>query len=213
MSLPALPSAQVLTPAAVAEYASVIVEWAESSDSVDEVRDAANKWAAITEYIRRTSTQGVAAAEGAMRRLEVRVGELLGPAPAPGRPNKETSVTTDISRDARSEFRKMAANADVVEEVIANSTDDEPPSRRKVLGEIDRRLPEPPAARQQNRRPLPDAADRAAWDLRKTIERLERIFADDRYAANKTQVAALTRGHLTYTVEACQGLLDLLPNT
>ena len=75
-----------------------------------------SKWAAITEYVRRTSREGVAEAEGALRRLEMRVGELLDPAPTPGRPTNQMSVATDITRTARHEFRQMAANPKVVEE-------------------------------------------------------------------------------------------------
>src|SRR5260370_21916300 len=43
------------------------------------------------------------------------------------------------------------------------------------------------------RRPLPDTARDTGWALRKDVERLERIFADDRFAENKTKVAAHMR--------------------
>jgi hypothetical protein len=72
-----------------------------------------------------------------MRRLEVRIGQLLGPA-KPG-PQPESSVATedrDLSRHERHEFRQMAANPEAVEDIIATSTDDEPPSRRKVMAAI-----------------------------------------------------------------------------
>lgn len=55
---------------------------------------------------------------------------------------------------------------------------------------------------------LTDAADRAGWEFRKSVERIERIAADDRFPANRDQVAAALRGHLTYAVEVCQDLLD-----
>lgn len=55
---------------------------------------------------------------------------------------------------------------------------------------------------------LADEAATAGWKFRKAVERLERIASDDRYAANKTQVAAHLRGHLTYAIEVCQDLLE-----
>ena len=60
------------------------------------------------------------------------------------------------------------------------------------------------------RAPLPDAAQRAGFEFRRVVERLERIGADDRFAANKEQVAAHLRGHLSYAIEVCQDLLDRL---
>ena len=62
----------------------------------------------------------------------------------------------------------------------------------------------------RKRRPLPTAAKEAAARMRKEIEKLERLFADDRYHQNREQVATLTRGHLSYTVETAQRLLDVL---
>lgn len=60
----------------------------------------------------------------------------------------------------------------------------------------------------RKRRPLPDAANDAAWALRKDIERLERIVADSRFGENKEKVAPLLRGHLSYTAQACQDLIS-----
>ncbi len=57
------------------------------------------------------------------------------------------------------------------------------------------------------RRPLPDAARDAGWDLRKSVERLERIATDDRFSANAEQVAPHLRSHLNHAIEVCQDLL------
>lgn len=59
------------------------------------------------------------------------------------------------------------------------------------------------------RAPITDAARTAGWDLRKVAERLQRICDDDRFPANKEEVAALMRSHLSFTVEVCHDLLDL----
>lgn len=69
-----------------------------------------------------------------------------------------------------------------------------------------------PAARMPNRRPLPDQARDAGWELAKAIERLERVAADDRFAANKDAMAPQMRGHLTNAITVCQGLLDRIDN-
>lgn len=66
--------------------------------------------------------------------------------------------------------------------------------------------------RAASRRPLPDVARDAGIDLRKAVERLERISGDDRLGQNREQVASHLRGHLSNAVEVCQDLLDRLNN-
>lgn len=60
------------------------------------------------------------------------------------------------------------------------------------------------------RKALTDTAKDAGWELRKAVERLQRIAEDDRFSRNKEEVAAHIRGHLMFTVEVCQDLLDIL---
>jgi hypothetical protein len=69
--------------------------------------------------------------------------------------------------------------------------------------------PEPKAA---PRKPLADTARNAGWDLRKAVERIERIAADDRFHANAEQVATELRSHLQNAVEVCQDLLARIDN-
>lgn len=57
---------------------------------------------------------------------------------------------------------------------------------------------------------LPEAAEKAGWELRRATERLERIRGDDRFASNKEQVAAHWHGHLSYAIEVCQDLIARL---
>lgn len=147
--LPALPSAQSMTPAALHEYGARLVEWCEQVDDIHEIRNAAAKWSALTEYVKRTSREGVADAEAALRRIEERVGLLIREKRAAGElasvhDNQHmviTAVTTSLAdlgipgRQA-AEFVLMAEHSDIVEAVIAASTDAEPPSRRKVIGAI-----------------------------------------------------------------------------
>jgi Fe-S-cluster formation regulator IscX/YfhJ len=71
-----------------------------------------------------------------MRRLEARIGELL-PREQGQRsdllPNHGEEVLNDRQK---AEFRQMAAHPEIVEQVIAESTDDAPASRRKVMEAI-----------------------------------------------------------------------------
>lgn len=90
---------------------------------------------------------------------------------------------------------------------VPKSTPPAPPAPSNVIG-IDGKTYKRPEKKAPRRRPLPDAARDAGWELRKSVERLERIAADDRFAANKDQVAAHLRGHLNHAIEVCQDLLD-----
>jgi DNA-binding CsgD family transcriptional regulator len=57
------------------------------------------------------------------------------------------------------------------------------------------------------RPPLPDAATTAAWTLRRVVERIEKIMADDRFPACKDQVSPDLRAHLKYAATVCPDLL------
>lgn len=69
-----------------------------------------------------------------------------------------------------------------------------------------------PAPTAPRRSPLGDQVRSAGWDLRKSVERLERLAADDRFSAQRDQMAAHLRGHLTNAISVCQDLLDGLTN-
>lgn len=142
-TLPAIPSPTELDVATIGVLGREVLAWAETVDDIAAVKDATARWSAITEYVRRTSREGVAEAEGALRRLEVRVGKMLGPPPTPQESGRRKgSVATEPSGlmpDARHDFRQLAEHVDVVEAVIASSSDESPPSRRKCLTEIERR--------------------------------------------------------------------------
>lgn len=74
-----------------------------------------------------------------------------------------------------------------------------------------RPAPKPQEETKPRRRPITDASNDAAWELRRAIEKIIRITNDDRYNRNKNEVDAHMRGHLIYAVEACQDLLDQMP--
>lgn len=72
--------------------------------------------------------------------------------------------------------------------------------------------PRPPANvdGRAKRRPLPEQAKTAGWDLRKVTERIERIVADDRFAANRESILPHLRGHLEYMIETAERLLVVI---
>ena len=123
----------------IATMGASLSAWAQEANDASEVRDAAARWSAITAYVRRTSKEGIAEAEAVLRRLEVRVGQLLGPAVVGTNQHSEgtlASVPSEISRQERIRLRDLAQHADIVETVIAESTDANPPSQIKVLKAI-----------------------------------------------------------------------------
>lgn len=79
---------------------------------------------------------------------------------------------------------------------------------KTVTGLDGKTYPAAPTTSKPKRRALPDVARDAGWDLRKAVERLERIREDDRFSRNQDEVAAHLRAHLAYSIETCQGILD-----
>lgn len=63
-------------------------------------------------------------------------------------------------------------------------------------------------SRKSPRRPLIETSRHAGLELIAAVERVERVFTDDRFPAEAEQVAPQLRNHLTSAIETCQGLLD-----
>lgn len=157
---------------AVAFQCASIERWADTCDSIPELRDANNKLAAIDEYLNRTSTEGRARVAEAQRYLEVRIGTLLGPVPTPqesgSRKGSLANEPSNLTPNERSQFRAMAEHPEIVEEVIAESTDDAPASRRKVMKAIKQRVRKTPT-------PLTEEeleAERLEAELEQRVQRL-----------------------------------------
>ena len=132
-----VPVAEPSSLVAVTDQCATVEAWAEQCMSVPELQDAAHKLAAVDEYLARTSTEGRGRVAATIRRLEERIGQLIGPASPNGK--SVGSVATDpdgLTKHQRHEFRMMAAHPDVVAVVVADSTDTEPASRRKVTDAI-----------------------------------------------------------------------------
>lgn len=80
------------------------------------------------------------------------------------------------------------------------------PEPRPVLGTDGKTYTATPKPQQQRRRPLPDVARDAGWELRKAVEKVQRLIDDDRFHANAQEVTAQLRSHLLFAAETCQGL-------
>lgn len=125
--------------AEVDDQCAAVERMANESQSIPEIQDWSNRLAAIDEYLARTSTEGRARVAAAIRRLEVRIGQLLGPAHRGGdngnqyTGGKSGATESPLTRHQRTDFRQMAEHPEVVEEVIAESTDEKPASKRTVM--------------------------------------------------------------------------------
>ena len=84
------------------------------------------------------------------------------------------------------------------------------PKPARVIEGLDGKTYTATPMRTPQRKPLTDAARDIGWELRKATEKLQRLTEDDRFTRNKKEVAAHIRGHLMFTVESCQDLLDIL---
>ena len=130
-----LPNPAEITAAQLHNLCAMTVQQAQLTDDIGEVKDMAAKWSAIDEYVARTSIEGRAEIAATLRRLELRIGVLLGPGKR-GNPNGQLRSGAQLDRDQRRKFRQLAAHPDIVEDIIAASTDETPATRKRILDEI-----------------------------------------------------------------------------
>jgi hypothetical protein len=109
--------------------------WVQTVDSSEVIVDAVGKLAAMSEYLRATSAEGRGRIELTARKCGIRLGEVIPKEKMGPRVSPESGET--ISSQRRSEFRKMAANADLVD--IIGSTDEDPLTQNKLLEAIKQR--------------------------------------------------------------------------
>ncbi len=83
-------------------------------------------------------------------------------------------------------------------------------TERKVTGQDGKTYPAAsPAPRAPRRSALPDAYSRATWELRKAVQRLERLHADDRFPTNREKIAQTELGQV---VSYSDRLAELRPH-
>lgn len=100
---------------------------------------------------------------------------------------------------------RESVNGSDVDDAGASELAPPPAPRPPVVG-IDGKTYTRPGSRKPPRRSLVDDARDAGQELRKAVERLERIAADDRLPRNTEEVAAHLRHHLDRAIQVCQHL-------
>lgn len=169
-----LPEAASITPAQIPDICRVVEAEALATADVQVVSEMHARWSAVTEYLALKSKDGIAQAEATKLRLLARIGELSPPMPNDGR---RSGVTSGVGSDPRplspqrmTEARQLAANPDVVADVIARSTDDAPPTKAAALRQIRDRCPAPPmTAEERERRDVAEANARARTRLQMLV--------------------------------------------
>jgi hypothetical protein len=133
INLPAIPEPSAVDIAAVRPFCEQLTLWAQTVEDAEALNDAKDRLTAIRDYMRKRSTEGQQDLNAALRRIEVRIGQLLPP------PRRHSKVPTGgiIAKNQATAARKMAQSPEIVEQVIAESTDIDPPTRKKVMAAID----------------------------------------------------------------------------
>ena len=186
----------------------------ERAATVDEVKDIRDKAEALRMYSRQAGfglEMQNRCAEIKLR-AERKAGDLLSHVIHIGRPDAKSITLTDlgvtsvqssrwqrIAKVPESQFERFITDALERHKEITTAA-----ALKLVESKPKDDSPKP------KRRPLPVVAERAGWDLRKAMERVERVVADDRFDGHREQVAAHLRGHLSYAIEVCQDLLTRL---
>lgn len=89
----------------------------------------------------------------------------------------------------------------------------DPTTTPKVVGLDGKTYARPEPKTQSDRRAaLPPMVQSAGWDLTKTVDRIQRLADDDRFAGHQKEMAPHLRSHLTHAIEVCQDLLDRINN-
>lgn len=132
-----IPDPQRIEVEQAAAVALQIEAWAETIDDVDALEWARARVSAIETYLRRRGEDAAAEIARADRKLEARIGLLLGPAKVGSNQYTEPSLASDgsLSLNQRHQFRKIAEHADEPEVAAAIGRG---ASRAEVLRTIQR---------------------------------------------------------------------------
>lgn len=148
----------------VATFARGVRDYAERCDDIAELDDIRARLTAIETYLARRNEKAVRALAATERRLEVRIGVLLGPAKIGG-DRRSDQVGRDqpdrLTKDQRHDFRKMAQHMDNVD--VANAVKGGA-SRAEVLRRIDAATQKQPVDPKPSPAPTPADHPRAIAD-------------------------------------------------
>jgi hypothetical protein len=143
------------------------------------------------------STRAIAAATGTSKGTVHRsVGAPIG-APTGDNTRPASSVT---GLDGKCYPSPCSNGSDADEPIEAEIVEDEQPEP----------VTPTPAGSIGKRRPLPDQARDAGWEIRRAAERVARIVGDDRLPTNKQQVSSALRNHLLFVAQTVTAALGEL---
>jgi N6-adenosine-specific RNA methylase IME4 len=120
--LPVVPDPTLTSVDALHQACLTVREWVDDCDNIPAAVEVLARVAAIEEYLSRRGQEGPA--QEAARWLEVRIGDLLGPASPNGK--GDVRVPHEVPKNRVHEFRKLAAHRDLVADMV-------PASRRRIL--------------------------------------------------------------------------------
>lgn len=168
-----LPEPATITPAQIPEFCRAVEAEALATDDPTVVAEMHARWSALTQYLAVKSRDGIALARATELRLLARVGELSPRQPGPGRGHTEkVTEPGSLSPNRLTEARHLAAHPDVVDEVIAEGTDEAPPSKAQVIRRIRERMACPPrrlSSEEQERIDIEQADERTRDRLRQAV--------------------------------------------
>ena len=158
------------------------------------------------------STRAIAPAVGVNQATAVRDVQVMRDA-SPATPERIDPATGEVLvLDAHR--REVLVQAEQEGHVIALTGPASVATPGRVVG-LDGKTytrPEPKAAEPARRAALPPMVQSAGWDLTKTVDRIQRLADDDRFAGHQKEMAPHLRSHLTHAIEVCQDLLDRINN-
>jgi len=111
--------------------------------------------------------------------------------------DEELAAAVTMGEVTEEEFESALTAARADDDLNQDNVASPPATERKVTGQDGKTYPAaPPAPRAPRRSALPDAYSRATWELRKAVERLERLHADDRFPTNRETIAQSELGQV-----------------
>lgn len=170
-----LPEPALITPAQIPEYCRAVEAEALATDDSEVVEEIHARWSMITQYLVVKSQAGIAQAKATELRLIARIGDLSPPEQG-RRTDRTTSTDTgggSLSPNRMAEARHLAAHPDIVEDVIAEGTDEAPPTKAEVIRRIRERMTCPPrptiTPEEQERLDVEQADERDRDRLRQAV--------------------------------------------
>lgn len=159
--------AELVTPDALITYTVQITNALPGVEDAHQIKAEIDKLSVIRDYIGRRSTEGALQAETCLRRMEMRIAELTPKSPGSRNdlgtsPGTRRGAEPALPKGQMTEAYKEFENPDVVDHVITESTQEDPPTKAKVIRAIDTHIAETKAAQEPPAPPVKKLGKRAA---------------------------------------------------